>query len=62
MIRNFLSKVEYLVFFSFNIVYQFVPAHSIIWQIFNFFKVYKIYIKNWQSTFSIKDKNSNFNI
>ena len=57
MIRNFLSKVEYLVFFPFNIVYQFVPAHSIIWQIFNFFKVvYKIYIKNWQSTFSIKDK------
>ncbi len=57
MIINFLSKVEYLVFFPLNIVYQIAPRHSIIWQIFNFFKIfYKIYIKNYYSFFFSKGK------
>ena len=58
MIRNFLSKVEYLFFFPFNIIYQIVPHHTFIWQIFNFFRIfYKIYIKNFSSIFFTKDKN-----
>ena len=58
MIINFLSKVEYLIFFPFNIVYQIAPRHSMVWQISNFLKIiYKVYIKNYQPSFFSKNKN-----